>query len=96
MLGLYLVARIVSALLLILEIAMIVRAVISWIPTLDGQAWTDIIYIITDPVVVPVRAFFERFEIFRNSPIDFSFIIAWLLLCVVQTLVSTLSAGLLG
>lgn len=92
---LYLVARIVSALLWILEIAMIARAVISWIPALDSQAWTDIFYVITDPIVLPVRAFFDRFEVFRNSPIDFSFIIAWLLLCVVQVVISNLTAFLL-
>ena len=82
---LYLVARVVSLLLGILEIAMLVRAIASWIPTLDGAGFMDIVYMITEPIVVPVRLLFERFPIFRNSPIDFSFLIAFLLLGMLQT-----------
>ena len=88
---LYMVARLGSLLLWVLEIAMIVRAVASWIPSLDDMKWMDVVYMLTDPLVVPVRAFFERFSLFRNSPIDFSFVIAFLLLGMVQTILSQFS-----
>lgn len=91
---LYMVARLVSLLLWVLEIAMIVRAITSWIPTLDGR-WVDVVYMITEPIVAPVRALFERFSFFRNSPIDFSFVIAFLLLGIVQSAVSTWTSFLL-
>lgn len=82
---LYMVARIVSLLLVVLEIAMLIRAIASWFPALDGAGFMDIVYMITEPLVVPVRLLFERFSIFRNSPIDFSFVIAFLLLGMLQT-----------
>lgn len=87
----YMAARLVSVLLWVLEIAMLIRAVTSWIPSLDGKAWVDFFYMITDPIVVPVRVLFERFSFFRNSPIDFSFVIAYLLLGMVQIIVSHLT-----
>lgn len=90
--AIYMAARLVSLLFWVLEIAMIVRAVTSWIPMLDGKRWVEIVYMLTEPIVAPVRALFERFSFFRNSPIDFSFVIAFLLLGVVQTLVSHLTA----
>ncbi|MBO5306046.1 MAG: YggT family protein [Clostridia bacterium] len=93
---LYMVARLVSLLLWILEIAMIVRAIASWIPALDGKRWLDVVYMITEPIIVPVRALFERFSFFRNSPIDFSFVIAFLLLGIVQSLVSQWTVFLIG
>ena len=88
MYALYLATRLVSLLLWALEIAMIVRAIASWIPSLDDKKWMDIVYMLTEPLVVPVRAIFERFSLFRNSPIDFSFVIAFLLLGMVQTSVA--------
>lgn len=92
---LYMAARLVSLLLWILEIAMLLRAIASWIPALDGKAWLEVVYMITEPVVVPVRALFEKIPSFRNSPIDFSFIIAYLLLGLVQTVVSHLTSILM-
>ena len=95
MYALYMVARLVTLLLWVLEIAMILRAVASWIPSLDGMKWMDVVYMLTEPIVVPVRALFERFSLFRNSPIDFSFVIAFLLLGMVQSIFSHFTSLLL-
>ena len=84
---LYMLAQLVTLLLGAINIAMIIRAVTSWIPDLDG-AWLDLVYMLTEPVVAPIKAIFESFPIFRNSPIDFSFIIAFMLLNIVQELLS--------
>ena len=83
----YMLAQLVTLLLGAINIAMIIRAVTSWIPDLDG-AWLDLVYMLTEPVVAPIKAVFELFPIFRNSPIDFSFVIAFMLLNIVQELLS--------
>ena len=88
----YVVARIVSLLLWVLEVAMLIRAITSWIPALDGKAWVDFVYMITDPLVTPVRALFEHFSFFRNSPIDFSFVISFLVLGMIQIVFSHLTS----
>lgn len=88
MYALYMVTRLVTLLLGALELAMLLRAIASWIPSLDGKKWMDVVYMLTEPVVAPVRALFDRFSLFRNSPIDFSFVIGFLLLGMVQTALS--------
>lgn len=84
---LYMLAQIATLFLGAINIAMLIRAVTSWIPDLDG-AWLDLVYMLTEPVVAPIKAIFDFFPVFRNSPIDFSFLIAFMLLNIVQELLS--------
>lgn len=84
----YMIARLVSALLSLLELAMFLRAVLSWIPALSDSAFGDFLYSVTEPIISPIRALADRFGWFRNSPIDFSFLIAYLLLFALQSMVS--------
>lgn len=86
--------RVTMLILGAVNIAMLIRAVTSWMPGLDG-AWLDMVYMITEPVVAPVRAFFDLFPVFRNSPIDFSFLISFMLLNIVQELISGFSVMVL-
>lgn len=91
---LYIFAQVVNLLFAVLNVAMLVRAVASWIPELDG-AWLDFVYMLTEPVIMPVRALFERFEIFKNSPVDFSFMVAYMLLLIVERLFSVFTGMVL-
>ena len=85
------IASLVSALLVLLEFAMFLRAILSWIPTLGNSAVGDFVCTVTEPLIAPIRALADRFGWFRNSPIDFSFMIAYLLLFLLQRLVETFS-----
>ena len=85
----YIVAGLGSALLSILEIAMVLRAVLSWIPPIAESAFYGFVCMVTEPVVAPIRALFDRLGWFANSPIDFSFMIAFFLVMIVNGLLST-------
>lgn len=85
----YMIARLVSALLSLMQVAMLIRAILSWIPAWGGSAFGDLIYTVTEPVVAPIRALADRMGWFRNSPIDFSFMIAYLLLIILQNVVAS-------
>ena len=65
----YMIARLVSALLGFLELAMFVRVVLSWIPSMNSSAVGDFFYTVTEPLVAPIRAIADRLGWFRNSPI---------------------------
>ena len=82
------VAGLVSALLSVMQVAMLIRAVLSWFPQAADSAFGDLIATVTEPVVAPIRALADRFGWFRNSPIDYSFMIAYLLLFVLQGMIS--------
>jgi YggT family protein len=69
---------------------MLVRALMSWLPIDEDGRLYNFIYSATEPVIMPVRAFLDRFEYVRNMPIDISFLAAYLLLSVVGMLLPQL------
>ena len=88
----YIIARLVMALLSVLEIAMFIRAILSWFPAADGTAFSDLVYTVTEPVIAPIRVLIDRMGWFRSLPIDVSFLIAYLLLFLLQGLFGGLTA----
>ena len=80
----YIVTTLVSVFLSILQLLMLVRAVISWFPVDEESPAANFVYVMTEPIILPVRMVVERSETVRSMPIDISFFIALLLLSVVQ------------
>lgn len=95
MMFLYFVVRLTTLLLTFLDVALLLRALFSWFPNLDDTKLGDFIYMVTEPVLLPVRMLFSRFSLFQNSPIDLSFLVAVLLLSAVQTGLRTFGGMLL-
>lgn len=77
----------VEALLFVLETCMLLRAILSWLPIKDDNPFLLFVTMVTEPIVAPVRALFEKMGWFRNVPIDVSFFVAYLLLSVVTAFV---------
>lgn len=69
-----------------LEVMMFIRAVLSWLPVDDDSPVVNFVYMMTEPIIAPVRILLERFDFVRRLPIDLSFFVAFILLSVVQTL----------
>lgn len=68
-----------------MQIAMLIRAILSWIP-MDSNKFTDFIHIVTEPIIVPFRVLFDKMNWFSGLPIDMSFsaaVIALLLLSII-------------
>ena len=83
-----LVARTAIALLFALQICMFVRAILSWFPSRDDNPILLFTTLITEPIVAPIRALFERLGWFRNIPLDISFFVAYILLSVISTVIT--------
>ena len=81
-----LVRGIADGLITLLQIAMLVRAITSWFPGGEDSVIGFVAYTISEPVVIPVRKFLEKFESIRNFPIDMSFFVAFMLVSVVSSL----------
>lgn len=73
----------VRIVLMILQLAMLVRAILSWFP-MDSNRFTDFLYGITEPFIYPFRALFNRMNWFQNVPIDVAFSAAYLTLFVIS------------
>lgn len=81
-----LIIGIAQAILVTLQVAMLVRAILSWFPLGEDNPIVLFVTMLTDPIVAPIRALFERMNWFQNIPIDISFLVAYLLLSMVTTL----------
>ncbi len=80
----YVIKHIVIVLLTVVEVAMLVRAVLSWFP-IDGNKFTEFLFAITEPFIHPIRVLFIKLNWFQGFPIDISFLVAYILISVVLT-----------
>lgn len=69
---------------------MLLRAVFSWIGV-DGEGkFSRLIYVMTEPVIIPFRTLFYKKNWFSNVPIDMSFVFAVLVIMILEIFVGTL------
>ncbi len=80
----YIVASVANLLLSVIQLLMTVRAIISWFPISDDNAFVHFLYGATEPFIIPVRGFLDHFGLFRDMPIDISFLITFFLLSFLQ------------
>ena len=81
---LYVIKNVVLFAIGALELAMFLRAILSWFPMGDGK-FEDFLYMVTEPFIEPVRCIIDRFDSLRNLPIDIAFFITFVLLTLVET-----------
>lgn len=72
--------------LMIIEYAILARVIISWIPVPRDNQLIRLLYQITEPILAPIRALIERSAMGKNMMIDFSPIIAFILLGLVRSI----------
>lgn len=75
------------ALIEIISLLLLVRAVFSWFPTVRGGRIMEIVYVITEPILIPLRTLFERFGIGRGIPFDLSFLATVIVLQIIASLI---------
>ena len=64
----------------ILSLAMLVRAVLSWFTMGEQTKIGAFMYVVTEPVILPIRALCNRFGWFRGVPLDMPFLLTMVLL----------------
>ena len=73
-----------SALVTVIELCFLVRAVLSWLPIADDNVILAFVMMVTEPIVAPIRMLFEKLRWFQNMPIDISFLVAYFVLIAVS------------
>ena len=77
----------VVLILSVFQLAMLIRAIMSWFPG-DSNKFEIFLYAITEPLILPVRKLFARLNGFQELPIDVSFFVTYLLLSIVLVLLA--------
>ena len=72
---LQIIANVVVLLLSAIQLAMLLRAIFSWLP-IDSNKFIDFLYGVTEPFIYPFRVLFQRLNWFQDMPLDMAFMAA--------------------
>lgn len=75
----------------LLSLAMSARAIISWFFDTDGK-FIRFLYVFTEPAIMPIRKIFYKMNWFQDTPIDMSYIATYIVLLLIEVLLSSLVA----
>ncbi len=84
--ALYLIQQTAITLIGVLEIAMFARAILSWFDQTGESRISAFLFTVTEPIIFPIRALCEKMHWFEGVPIDIPFMITYLILILLQTL----------
>jgi YggT family protein len=85
---LHIIMSAVNYLLWIIAMLIVVDSIMSWIPGAAGSRFGEMISTLVTPVIAPIRRIFMRFEFARSSPVDFSPMVALIIIFVIQSIIS--------
>lgn len=74
----------------IIAVLIVVTSLLTWIPGASESGVGRFLNSLTEPIVAPIRKLFMRFGFARSSPVDFSPMVALLLLFLLQSLLMML------
>jgi YggT family protein len=83
----YTVYKAVDLLFGFIELVIIARVIVSWLPISRSGQLIRILYTLTEPILAPIRAMLERSSLGKYMMVDFSPIIAFILLRVIETVI---------
>ena len=73
----------------VLKFAMLIRALMTWF--VDGESkLTSFLFVLTEPVILPIRKLFHKMNWFQDSPIDIAFSFALIALMLVELLLTVM------
>lgn len=84
--ALYLIQQTAITLIGVLEIAMFARAILSWFDQTGESRISAFLFTVTEPIIFPIRSLCEKMHWFEGVPIDIPFMITYLVLILLQTL----------
>lgn len=87
----YLVVNITYLAISALQLVMLVRAIMSWLPFDDSSPLFRFVYCVTEPVIIPVRNLMEKIGFLSGLPIDLSFLVTYMLLSFVLYLLPSVN-----
>lgn len=82
---LFFIVRTVQVILWALSLAMFLRAILSWFVMEEGGPLMSFLYAVTEPFIAPIRALCERFGWFADSPMDIPFVMTFLIIMILNT-----------
>lgn len=86
----FVLQKLTSLAIVIVQIALIIRIILSSLPPYSGGLLDSFCYAFTEFILLPVRRFIGKYKIFGNASIDFSYILVSVLLALANVVISIL------
>ena len=86
----FVVYKAVDILFSVVELLILIRVFLSWLPIPKEHRLVGLLYQVTEPILGPVRSLVQRSSFGQNMMFDFSPIIAFLLLGVLRNIILSL------
>ena len=84
----YFLRQFILIFLEILGLAFFVRAILSWFEPMGEWRISGFLYVLTEPLILPVRSLFELFGWFEGLPIDIPFLVTTVILMLLKTVLA--------
>ncbi len=88
--GLYVLIRCVLIFIDVASIAMLGRAVLSWFTMGEQTKIGAFLYVVTEPLIMPIRNLCNRFGWFQGLPLDMPFLFTVVFLSFVGLLLQSM------
>lgn len=85
-----LVIYIAASLIRLLQFLFFARAIMSWFIRGGSSPIYDFLYMVTEPIIQPFRNLTNRIDALRSFPMDVAFLLAFVMLEVLLTLLYAL------
>ena len=82
----YFFRNLLLTMLYVLDIAMLIRAVFSWIDPEQGSRFSAFLYTVTEPIIMPFRKLCYKMNWFQGTPLDVPFLMTILVMWLLQTI----------
>ena len=86
---LYVLVQFVLFFIEVLKYAMLIRALMNWFVD-GGNKLTSFLFVLTEPVILPVRKLFHKMNWFQDTPIDVAFTFGLIFLMLIELLVTVM------
>lgn len=86
----YILKIFITSFLSVMNIAMLLRAIFSWIDPEGNMRFSVFLYMVTEPMIQPIRKLCYKMNWFQRTPLDIPFLIVVILLMLLETLVELL------
>lgn len=80
----------VAQIIRIFEFLMFARAIFSWFPQVRGSKISELLYLATEPIVMPFRSLLNRLDAFRGMMIDIPFLCGFVALIILERILYSL------
>lgn len=77
-----------SGLLTVFWLALFLRAILSWFDPTGEGTFSSLLYVITEPLIHPIRVLFEKLDWFQETPVDVPFFVLVILIAVLRALLT--------